>query len=199
MSGTEANQAFDFCRAMRRLCADVCRRLPVFQHIDMDQVAVAFAQTRSGVTHGLQAKLTPMRFEAGAMTTRRGRQLWTVQRLFQGEEEMLYILTFYLPRFLNLTYREKLVTVFHELYHVSPAFDGDIRRWDGRCYVHSQSEKEYDRQMEEHVDEYLGMKPPLPLRHFLRYTFRGLERRFGAVVGIQIPIPKLIPLAEEPA
>jgi len=191
-------QTFDFCFAMRRLCEDVCHRVPVFQHIEMDQIAVAFAQTRRGVTHGLQAKLTPMRFEAGALTTSRGDQSWTVQRLFQGEEEMLYILTFYLPRFLNQTYREKMVTVFHELYHVSEHFDGDIRRWEGRCYVHSQSEKEYDRLMEKYVDEYLAGKPPVALRQFLRYKFRGLEKRFGAVVGIQIPIPKLIPLPDDP-
>ena len=30
--------------------------------------------------------------------------------------------------FLDQTFEEKLVTVFHELYHISPAFDGDLRR-----------------------------------------------------------------------
>ncbi len=87
----------------------------------MSQVAVAFAQTRHQALHGLQAKLTPMRFEGGALTTRRRGRTWTVQRLFHGQREMLYILTFYLPRFLDQSFREKLITVFHELYHISPA------------------------------------------------------------------------------
>ena len=45
---------------------------------------------------------------------------WTLERLYEGDREMLYILTFYLPRFLDHSFREKLITVFHELYHISP-------------------------------------------------------------------------------
>ena len=37
-------------------------------------------------------------------------------------------------------FEEKLTTVFHELYHISPMFDGDIRRLEGRYHVHSHSQ-----------------------------------------------------------
>lgn len=171
-------------------------RLPEFRHISMDQVAVAFAQTRRRVTHGLQAKLTPMRFENGQLTSRRGRQMWTVQRLFSGEREMLYILTFYLPRFLDQTFDEKMITVLHELYHVSPDFNGDIRRMDGRYHVHSHSQRDYDRQMGLFAAKYLSMRPPRHLYEFLHRQFAELHAQHGAVVGMQVPIPKLIPLRE---
>ncbi|MEZ6045738.1 MAG: hypothetical protein R3C11_09205 [Planctomycetaceae bacterium] len=69
------------------------------------------------------------------------------------------MLTFYLPRFQDQTFSEKMITVFHELYHISPEFNGDIRRLPGRCYVHSMSEKEYDLLMARYVREYLAHKP----------------------------------------
>ena len=142
------SRGFNFCFAMRKFCVDVCLRHPEFRHIDMSRVVVTYAQARSAVEWGMQAKLTPMRFERGAMTEKRDGQTFTVQRLFHQQTEMLYILTFYLPRFLNQTYMEKLVTVFHELYHISPQFDGDIRRFSGPCYMHTGSQAEYDRMFE---------------------------------------------------
>lgn len=187
---------FDFSRAMRRLCEDIAGRMDEFAHVRMDEIAVTFAQARRRVTHGLQAKLTPMRFECGRLTTRRGGRTWTVQRLFEGDREMLYILTFYLPRFLDHSFREKMITIFHELHHISPLFDGDIRRMGGRYHVHSHSQKEYDRQMDCLVDRYLSLRPPKSLYEFLSRDFRQLTRRHGGVVGLQVPIPKLIPVSE---
>lgn len=187
---------FDFCIAMQRLCTDICHRHAEFQHVRMHEVAVTFAQTRSPVEWGIQAKLTPMRFAGGATWEKRGRRIWTVQRVFSHGREMLYILTFYLPRFLNLSFEEKLVTVFHELYHIGPQFDGDIRRFDGACYMHTSSQKAYDRQMEVFVREYLRTKPDDRLFSFLRYDFRDLQSCFGNVVGLRINVPRLIPLDE---
>jgi predicted metallopeptidase len=191
---TAANRPFDFTAAMCRLCEDIARRLPAFHHVDMNQVAVAFAQTRRNVGHGLQAKLTPLRFDAGQLTTHRKGRDWTIQRLYRGQREMLYILTFYLPRFQDLSFREKLVTVVHELFHIGPRFDGDIRRLPGHCHVHTASQKIYDEQMGVLADEYLSTSPPALLVDFLRFDFRTLKRIHGGVVGLRVPIPKLIPL-----
>ena len=191
---TPGDGPFDFTRAVARLCDDISCRLDDFLHIDMSRVAVTFAQARRRVLHGLQAKLTPMRFEGGAMTTRRRGQTWTVQRLYQGDREMLYILTCYLPRFMDQSFKEKMVTVLHELYHISPCFDGDIRRMDGRYHVHSHSQKEYDRQMEVFAERYLAMNPPVELYGFLKHRFRTIHKRHGGVMGLQVPIPKLIPV-----
>lgn len=188
--------SFDFTYAMRRLCEDVVLRLEEFHHIDMDRIAVTFAQARRRVSYGLQAKLTPMRFEQGQLTTRRYGRTWTVQRLFDGEQEMLYILTFYLPRFQDQSFSEKMITVLHELYHISPNFDGDIRRMPGRYHVHSHSQKEYDQHMGVLANRYLRMNPPKQLYAFLKSRFRTLQRHHGQVVGLQVPIPKLIPLDE---
>lgn len=194
VSGHSLLGPFDFTRAMVGLCEDITNRHEAFMHIDMSRVATCFAQARSAVRHGLQAKLTPMRFEDGALTsTIRGRR-FTVQRLTLDRLEMLYILTFYLPRFLDQSFQEKFVTILHELYHISPKFDGDIRRFPGRCQVHTHSQQEYDAQMAVFAREYLAMKPPEQLYQFLRFDFQELKKRHGSVIGLQVPIPKLIPL-----
>jgi hypothetical protein len=189
-------EPFDFTWAMRRLCEDITARLPEFGHVRMDQVAVTFAQARRRVAYGLQAKLTPLRFEGGQLVTRRRGRLWTIQRWYDGDVEMLYILTFYLPRFLEQSFREKLITVMHELYHISPGFDGDIRRLPGHYHVHSHSQKEYDQHMDLLVDRFLATNPPEELFRFLRGGFRDLTARHGSIVGIRVPIPKLLPLSK---
>ena len=191
-----AGRIFDFCRAMHTLCEDVCRRHPEFQHIDMQKVVVTYAQTRSPVEWGMQARLTPMRFEGGSLTAKRDGQLWTVQRVFHDGREMLYILTFYLPRFLNLSFSEKMVTVFHELYHVSPGFDGDMRRFNGKCYMHTSSQSQYDQQMAQFARQYLEKRPAARLLNFLQHDFGELQKRYGTVVGLRVAVPKLIPIDE---
>ena len=113
---------FDFTLHMRRLCEDMTDRLPELRHIDLSRVAISFSQARKNTRHGVFASLTPMRFADGRThTVRRGRK-WGVQRLQAASgREMLYILNFCLPRFLDLPFGEKLTTVVHELWHISPA------------------------------------------------------------------------------
>lgn len=187
---------FDFSAAMQTLCEEVVRYTPELSHVTMSQVAVGFAQARRRVLHGLQAKLTPLRFENGALVLQRGRQRWTVRRMFRGEVEVLYLLTFYLPRFLDQTLEEKLITVFHELFHISPRFDGDIRRMEGRYHVHTHSQKEYDREMGVLAQRYLQAQPDEQVWGFLRFRFDELVARHGGVVGVKSPVPKLIPLTD---
>lgn len=186
---------FDFTFHMRSLADDVVRRLPDLRHIDLGRVAFSFSQTRKAVNHGLHASLTPLRFDGGSLETVRGGRKWTVQRVLdESGREMLYLLTFYVPRFLNQSFRHKLTTLVHELWHISPRFDGDLRRFGGRCYAHGASQKQYDAQVDALVDRWLSLDPPSSVYHFLRYDFRQLAHRHGKVYGARIRAPKLIPV-----
>jgi len=184
---------FDFTRHARRLCDDMVRRLPELRHIDLSRVALSFSQTRKNVGHGLYASLTPLRFPGGSTHTIRRGQKWTVQRMLDASgREMLYILSFYLPRFLDQGLHEKLVTVVHELWHISPRFDGDLRRYRGRCYAHSGSQKRYDAHVRALAHRWLALEPPEATYAFLRYNFNDLVDRYGRVYGMKIPAPKMI-------
>ncbi len=188
-------RGFDFTLHMRRVCEDMIARLEELRYIDLPRVSVGFSQTRSAVPHGLYASLTPMRFSGGKLeTVRRGRR-YAIQRLFdRSGREMLYILRFYLPRFFDLSFRQKLTTVVHELWHIGPAFDGDLRRHRGRCYAHGASRKAYDAHAESLVDRWLARSPPAELYEFLQQPFDGLLERHGRVFGTKVPGPKLIPV-----
>jgi hypothetical protein len=179
---------------MRRLCADLTTRLSELGHVDIHRVAIRFCQARKAVRHGLHASLTPMRFEEGRLYCRRRGRDWTLQRLYDARgREMLYLLSFYLPRFLERPFEEKLTTVIHELWHISPRFDGDLRRHPGRCYAHSHSQKQYDALMGQLASKWLSLDPPHGTYAFLRFDFRQLELECGPIFGQTIPTPKLIP------
>ena len=133
---------------------------------------------------------------AGSIRRHRGIP-YQVQRFVVDKLDVLYLMTFCLPRFLNQSFDDKLVTVFHELFHISPHFDGDLRRHGGRYAVHSHSQRQYDQHMAALARAYLATDPDPGLLAFLRYNFAELRRRHGAVVGVVVPRPKLVPLPPE--
>lgn len=200
MIRADGKSGFDFTSTMRRLIRDMVENLPELSHIQLDRVLVAFTQTRKRVPHGIQATLTPMRFQGGRRTTRRRGHWYRIQACVDSTGiEMLYVLSFYLPRFLDRPLDDKLVTILHELWHISPLFDGDLRRHPGRCYAHSHSQAEYDREMAELSRRWLAQSPSRELYSFLECGFTDLLKLHGRVYGIQIKRPRLIRVADPEA
>jgi hypothetical protein len=192
-SGT-SEEPFDFCQHIRRLSAEVIAQCSDFRHINIEQLLFSFTPARTSRGHGLHARVTPMRFRGGALVERYGRTHYQVQRYRLDGREVLYVVTFCLPRFLNLSFDEKFVTLFHELYHIGPSFDGDLRRHHGRCHVHTHSKKGYDAELGRLARVYLGNGADPRLHQFLRLNFAQLRQRFGAIVGVNVPRPRLIPV-----
>ncbi len=193
--GSGVSGGFDFTAHVHSLCDDMTRRVEALGHINMARVTVSFTQARKNTAHGMFASLTPLRFTGGKPHRIRGGRKWGVQPIHDTKgREMLYIVNFYLPRFLDLSFDEKLTTVVHELWHISPQFNGDIRRFAGRCHAHSGSQARYDAHVRTLVRQWLALKPPEKLYAFLRYDFRELRTRHGRVFGQKIPAPKIVPL-----
>jgi len=190
---------FNFTAQLQATCGDMIARLPELSHIDISRISVSYSRVRNSSQFGIYASLTPLRFAHGSRTTRRRGRLYTMQRVVSPAGiEMLYILSVYLPRFMELPYHEKLVTILHELWHVSPQFDGDLRRHPGRCYAHSSSQKEYDAAMAVLARRWHELNPPAECYEFLTCSWDELCRRHGQVVGSRIRRPRLIPLAAPP-
>lgn len=189
----EGNAMFDYTEAMECLSRHIVAHCPEFAHVDMDRVVVASIRTRSPGARGVYASVMPLRFMGGATTmTRRGRT-YSMPEVRIGDTEMLYLVYFALPRFADLDFRTKITTVFHELYHIGPGFDGDIRRFPGRNYAHGHSRKKYNESMEKLADEYLALPESELPTNFLEMSFKELETRYGRIGGRRVrpPRPKL--------
>jgi hypothetical protein len=112
--------------------------------------------------------------------------------------EMLYVVYFLVPRFLNLPFREKLVTIFHELYHISPEFNGDIRRFPGKNYAHGSSRKKFNKQMDEFVNSYLEKTADSSLAGFLEGDMAAIRARHGSIVGRRMAAPRFRIVNQDP-
>jgi hypothetical protein len=187
------SKGFDFTGDIRRVCADMTRRVPELSHIDIGRVAIGICQTRNGAMHGVFATLTPLRFEGGFVDkVVRGRRRRIQPLVDDAGREFLYLLNFYLPRFLNLSLEEKLSTIVHELWHIGPEFNGDLRRHAGRCYAHGQSQRAYDARMDRLTQQWLAADPPHHLYEFLERRFDELAAEHGGVRGERWPTPKML-------
>ncbi|HEY5512059.1 MAG TPA: hypothetical protein VIK40_00305 [Geomonas sp.] len=179
---------------LERLIGDITDRCPDLQHVAPERVLVCVSTGRPSAGGSL-AKIHPLRFAGGekSVTSRRGRRrvVCTMPTITHQGEEMLYVIYFLVPRFLGLPFREKLITVFHELYHISPACDGDIRRFPGRNYAHGSSTKSYNALMGSLVDAYLERLPELSRLRFLEGDLAELRERHCAIVARRLQAPRI--------
>ena len=106
----------------------------------------------------MHASLTPLRFEPGALIARRRGRTWTVERLYDARPRDAVPAQLLPAAVPGPPLEEKLATVVHELWHIGPAFDGDLRRHPGRCYAHSHSQKQYDAQVDQLAERWLALR-----------------------------------------
>ncbi len=184
----------DFGHAIGELCKDIVEHGADFKHLRLPQILFTITQARSAHRHGLQAKVTPLRFRKGQTLEKRRGRLLQVQRYWLDHVELLYLVTFCLPRFLNQSFPEKCITLFHELYHIAPEFNGDLRRHEGRYALHTSSKKAYDQSMLRMAEDYLSRTPNRGLHSFLKLNFEQLQACHGTIYGHVVPTPKLIPI-----
>jgi predicted metallopeptidase len=179
---------------LERLIADIAAKVDEFRHIDPRRLLVCVNSSRSS-QHGTFAKIHPLRFHGGALSrvVKKGRSsiACIMPEVSHNGVEMLYVIYVTLPRFMDRPLEEKLVTVFHELYHISPSFDGDIRRFPGRNFAHGSSAKKYNLLMERFVDSYLQLPASSERVAFLDGDMAALRLRYRAIVGRKMAMPKL--------
>jgi hypothetical protein len=162
--------------------------------VDMSRVLVSASFSRSPSNTGLLAYVLPLKYKEATPVERRVRgsrtNQYSMMPVFHRGSEVLYIIYFMLPRFYNLSLRDKLETIIHEMYHVHPACNGDLRRFRGRSNVHGKSVEHYDTVIRDLTVKFLASDPPNSLYGFLKSNFRGTEQKFGKVVANHIPEPK---------
>lgn len=194
MSRKETRDSLDLSAASAALAVDLCRRLPELGHIDPHALLFCLSRSRVAGTHGVYARIAPLRFAGGAReeVRRRGWRLRTYRLpvLRHDERDILYLIYLMIPRFLRLSPREKLNTLIHELYHISEACDGDIRRFAGRNFAHGSSRRHYDRIIEALVDRYLATAPDPALLTPLSLSEEDWHEQRQRLTGLTVPLPR---------
>ncbi|PLY06152.1 MAG: hypothetical protein C0624_04520 [Desulfuromonas sp.] len=174
---------------MSRALVATCEELA---HINVDKLLFTFSRSRRPGRGGLLARITPLRGKAGSrqLERRNGRFLetWEYPEFKHEGREVLYLITLLLPRFFHLEPRERLTTLLHELWHISPACDGDIRRYPGARYAHGERHHGYDAQVEALTSRYLDGGKELPA--LLTLTPEEWQQGIFKISGLRIRRPR---------
>lgn len=181
---------FSYTQALEGVLELICESSSLFDHVELDKVLVSFSQARKRTSWGIYAKVVPLRFEEGRTIGKEG-DTWirTDEFTFEGRE-ILYLLYVYLPRFHDQSFRDKVLTLFHELFHIHPEMNGDLRRLPGPNPFHGASREEYDRNLEPFVDDFLDSASSDPRLDFLRQDLGALSQRHRGVSGRSVPQPE---------
>jgi predicted metallopeptidase len=180
---------FNYTEALEGLIWEIVGRVEEFRSVEPKRLLVACARSRDNGPLGVYAKIVPLRFAHGARERRIGRHNYEMPPLTHRGQEILYLIYFFMPRFGDLPYREGLETVVHELYHISPRFDGDIRRFPGRNYAHGASQKRFNAAVAALTERYLAAGEPTAAA-FLQSTTAELRRAHGSLIGRRVPLPR---------
>ncbi|HSV96782.1 MAG TPA: putative metallopeptidase [Spirochaetota bacterium] len=169
---------------------EIASRCEAFSHVDARRVLVCMATNRSNASGGTFGKLVPLRFKDGAETLRYRGKLYAMPRLRNGGVDQRYLIYFYHPRFFNLSPIEKLKVIFHELYHISPYFNGDIRRLASHKASHGNSRERFDDYFENDLRKFHAYIVKTPYMKFLGMNARALRLSFEKIKGRRMKMPR---------
>lgn len=134
----------NFNQLVRALIRDIARHMPEFGHIKASRILVVAGEARRASRGTVKPlKVRPGDRKAKALVTVNGRR-------------MLYCITLRPLFFRSSTAKGRIGTLLHELYHVSPRFDGTLD--EGRR--HEAMGKGFGAKLRPLVRRYLRQCPP---------------------------------------
>ena len=145
-------------RAIRALVRDLAERSPEFAHLVPAKVLVVSGEAR----RGSRGSVKPLSFARGKSRDSSGARKPVVR---VDGRRMLYCVTLRPLFFRDARPEQRVETLLHELYHVSPAFDGTLdpsRR-------HSRLGRKFTRTFRPLVRRYLRQCPPEVLAPFAHH------------------------------
>lgn len=169
---------------------EIIKQCPEFYHIDMNHVTICVSSNRKGSRGGIYGKLVPLRFKDGSTVTEHRGAFFRMPEVSIRGNSMLYLIYFYMPRFFDLPIKEKINVIFHELYHISPDFNGDIRRMAAVKAIHGHSKEAYDAQFEDSMKAFAEYIEQTPYRNFLELNSRDMYRIFKKVTATRMKLPR---------
>ena len=164
-----------------------------FSHIDSSKVVVCTGSNKRNGRGAIYGKLVPLKFKNGSdVLLFRGRH-YTIPEIVNNGITQLYAVYFYLPRFFDLSVEKKLNVIFHELYHISPEFNGDIRRMGNVKLAHGSSKKRFDSNFENEVKLFFDYISGTSYFDFLKMDSKNLHVNYRVYARrMKIPKPVLV-------
>jgi len=174
-------KAYDLTTELEKVIARLAS-LDELSHIKMTGMILTLTQCRKNSYHGIYAAVKPLRFESGKRekVVDKHRFIWP-KYVIDGYIK-LYQMIFYIPRFLDVSFEEKLLTIIHEMYHISPRFNGDLRRFPGKNYAHGYSREEFDKALIPIRDKALK-RFKFQNFDFMTMNFKKLRAKYDSIVG----------------
>ena len=167
---------------------------PSLNHIDINRVLVCIGSNKCGRRGGLYGKLVPLKFENGLEVLKYKGSIYGIPEISHNSRTVLYVVYFYMPRFFDLSWEEKLRVIYHELYHISPHFNGDIRRMGKVKTAHGHSKLRYDSLYWNELKRFLNNIQAGPHLNFLEMDSKTLFIHYKKVTGIRMKNPKPVVL-----
>lgn len=163
---------------------------PKFAHIDTTRLLVSAAFNRTETGGYSYGKVVPLRFENGQTEKLYKGRLFRMPNVTREDISQLYIVYFYAPHFFNLPAGEKLKVIFHELYHISPEFNGDIRRMGKKKFAHGHSVENFNSHFEEDVKRFHAYIADTQALDFLSFSVNDFLKKFKQVTYFKIKVPR---------
>ncbi len=175
---------------LSKLIEIISQKSCIFRHIDSSRILVCISSNRSNGRSGTYGKLVPLKFENGDSVQKYNGKYYTIPRIINNGIEQLYIIYFYMPKFFDLPDIEKLRVIFHELYHISEIFNGDIRRMGNSKIQHGYSKKKFNSFFDKELIDFHDFILTTSFIDFLRMDSSFLRREFGKIYCRRMKIPK---------
>ncbi len=156
-------------------------RTEEFRGYDINRMLLCCASNRSDSRGGIYGKLVPLKFEDGSdIINFRGR-LYTIPKIIHNNIEIRYLIYYYNPKFFDLPAKEKVNVMFHELYHINPDFNGDIRRMGKFKKAHGHSKKSFEKKYLDYSEDFYTFVKDTPYHAFLEMNTKDLKNSFNKI------------------
>ena len=136
-------------QAITSLIRDIARSMPEFSHIRASRILVVAGEAR----RASRGTVKPLAFPGGKATDRATGRRKPIVRV--GGKRMLYSITLRPLFFRDSTPQDRVETILHELFHISPAFDGTL----DRQRRHARMGRDFERVLRPLVRRYMKQCP----------------------------------------
>ncbi len=174
----------------------IIRNTSIFKHVDPDRVLICASSNKKNGRGGTYGKLVPLKFKGGESIQKFNGRYYTIPRIINNGILQLYIIYFYIPKFFDLNPYEKLRVIFHELYHISEEFNGDIRRMGAYKKAHGFSSKRFNSLFEDELNGFHEYSASNISAEFLNVDTAYLKKEYHKIYCRRLKLPKPVILEE---